>query len=57
MRNEDIENFSSDPSPAEGGTSTSAAAAESLFRPAVKPAVLDEVLIEEVSIDGMCGVY
>lgn len=57
MRNEDLENFSSDPSPAESGTSTSAAAAESLFRPAVKPAVLDEVLIEEVSIDGMCGVY
>ena len=25
--------------------------------PAGKPAVLDEVLIEEVSIDGMCGVY
>ncbi len=22
-----------------------------------QPAILDEVLIEEVSIDGMCGVY
>ena len=27
------------------------------LREAKKPAVLDEVLVEEISIDGMCGVY
>ena len=26
-------------------------------QPAEKPELLDELLIEEVSIDGMCGVY
>lgn len=24
---------------------------------AVEPAVMDELLVEDVSIDGMCGVY
>ena len=27
------------------------------FPEATRPAILEEVLIEEVSIDGMCGVY
>lgn len=56
MRNEDTEGFSSEPFPSETGAPT-VTPAEGRFRPAGKPAILDEVLIEEVSIDGMCGVY
>ncbi|HMQ34708.1 MAG TPA: mycofactocin precursor MftA [Chloroflexaceae bacterium] len=33
------------------------AQAEVAQQQAEQPALLDEVLIEEVSIDGMCGVY
>lgn len=36
---------------------TVAAAPAKVAATAGKPAVVEEVLIEEVSIDGMCGVY
>ncbi len=37
--------------------STGEVAGEAAEAKAGKPAVVEEVLIEEVSIDGMCGVY
>lgn len=53
MRSEDNDSFSTDAvGHTEAPQQPSSAAPQ-----AKKPAVLDEVLIEEVSIDGMCGVY
>ncbi len=40
--------------PTATGTSVPVAPAT---EPTAEPAVLDDVLVEEVSIDGMCGVY
>ncbi len=56
MRNEDAESYPRESSLSDTGPTT-VTSAEGRLRPAGKPAVLDEVLIEEVSIDGMCGVY
>jgi mycofactocin precursor len=38
------------------GAATSESATDTPVTP-VTPAVTDELLIEEISIDGMCGVY
>ena len=38
-------------------TETAPKAAPAETAASSKPAVIEEVLIEEVSIDGMCGVY
>ncbi len=42
--------------PARGGVSQDTKPLRD-FPEAKQPAILEEVLIEEVSIDGMCGVY
>ncbi len=56
MRNEDAESYPPESSASDTGPTT-VTPAEGRLCPSGKPAVLDEVLIEEVSIDGMCGVY
>lgn len=43
--------------PIDSTTSTSTATSESAPDTSLAPAVTDELLIEEISIDGMCGVY
>ena len=43
--------------PADVTISTGAATRESAPIAPATPAVTDELLIEEISIDGMCGVY
>ncbi len=46
------------PHPASTGpAATDRAVAGIPAAPVAEPAVLDDVLVEEVSIDGMCGVY
>ena len=62
MRNQHEDSFSpadADPSdaPAFAASSTADSQCRKIEAPAHKPAVVKEVLIEEVTIDGMCGVY
>ncbi|MFO1113231.1 MAG: mycofactocin precursor MftA [Rhodospirillales bacterium] len=54
MRSEDSNSFSIDA--ADYGDAPQQPSPAAAAPQAKKPAVLDEVLIEEVSIDGMCGV-
>jgi mycofactocin precursor len=44
-------------SPAPASTPSGESTHQSGTEAAAAPAVVEEVLIEEVSIDGMCGVY
>ncbi|MBK7540698.1 MAG: mycofactocin precursor [Candidatus Competibacteraceae bacterium] len=45
------------PEPAAGSQPAATVGAERLETPAEPPQITEELLIEEVSIDGMCGVY
>ena len=58
MRSDDRDSFS--PTDSDDRTGLIAAAIQPTVSPepaAAPPDIVEEVLIEEVSIDGMCGVY
>ncbi len=58
MRSDDRDSFS--PTDTDDRTGLIAAATQPTVSPepaAATPDIVEEVLIEEVSIDGMCGVY